>query len=550
MPNPLINIGAAINDGTGELGPRGWLQKINRLPIADSTINAGSGDYTGTTEQKITAAIAAAVAAGAKYVWIPQSMLPYNASLVTFNNAIRMTREGGDPNTYDVLAYGARGDGVTSDTYAFASAIRGAAGVAGVVGQGGRVAIPQTVANTFIMGSAGAMNASAILQLYGGLKFEATGGGDSSPTLQLAAGANGFSLIQIPINVQGIVIRDIKLDGNKANVTGTSYGLWIQGNGTYLDNRNVFQNIFISNFATSGVFTEFNASEMEFDFVIVRSCGGDGWVIQGSDTHCTKCDSGFNGGRGVFVTTGFLIWNGGGSFFNTSHGILVAPSAISTKFDGVDVQANQKHGVYIQGSHTTVTRCILRDNGQELTNTYNHVNIDPSLTNIAVFGNNFRAKSLTNQALANVSVSGTITRSALGPNTYEALSASNELVATAAPGVEVFWGRPAKFISVTYSASMTLDLALLVPGDCYFINATNGTAFSVAFSNIPADNHVFTIFLENTSGGALGAITWPGTFKQAGIVSPATGFSRLLQAQILGTGTLRLLSQSPADIPN
>src|SRR2546422_3026354 len=127
MPNPLINIGSAANDGTGELGPRGWLQKVNRLPVPDSTINAGSGDYTGTTEQKITAAIAAAVAAGAKYVWVPQSMLPYNAGLVTFSTSVRMICEGANPDWFVVRAYGAFGDGATDDTAAIQAAINGAA---------------------------------------------------------------------------------------------------------------------------------------------------------------------------------------------------------------------------------------------------------------------------------------------------------------------------------------------------------------------------------------------------------------------------------------
>src|SRR5690349_14289554 len=122
MPNPLINIGTAVGDGTGTPGPRTWSQLINRLPNADSTINAGSGDYAGTTEAKITLAIADAVLQGKKYVWVPQSMLPYNASLVTFNTAVQMIREGGDPSTWDVMAYGAAGDGVTDDTIAINAA--------------------------------------------------------------------------------------------------------------------------------------------------------------------------------------------------------------------------------------------------------------------------------------------------------------------------------------------------------------------------------------------------------------------------------------------
>src|SRR6266849_1382248 len=98
MPNPLINIGGAPNDKTGELGPRGWLQKINRLSNPDNTVNPLSGDYSGTYEQKITAAIGDALATGKKYCWITQS---YTPSLVTFNTAIRMVREGGDPTVAD-----------------------------------------------------------------------------------------------------------------------------------------------------------------------------------------------------------------------------------------------------------------------------------------------------------------------------------------------------------------------------------------------------------------------------------------------------------------
>jgi hypothetical protein len=126
MPNPLLNIGSAVNDHTGD-NLRTVGQKLNRLPNADSTINAGSGDYSGTTEQKITAAIAAAVLAGAKYVWVPQSMLPYNASLVTFNAGVQMIREGGPFQWYDVKAYGASGNDATSDTAATQAAVTAAA---------------------------------------------------------------------------------------------------------------------------------------------------------------------------------------------------------------------------------------------------------------------------------------------------------------------------------------------------------------------------------------------------------------------------------------
>lgn len=82
--------------------------------IAAKTYNAAW--FSGSTKElQITAAIAAAVADGALYVYVPANMLPYAAGSVTFDSAIRMIREGGDAANYDVRAYGAAGDGITDD---------------------------------------------------------------------------------------------------------------------------------------------------------------------------------------------------------------------------------------------------------------------------------------------------------------------------------------------------------------------------------------------------------------------------------------------------
>jgi len=81
-----------------------------------STFNAAA--FLGATkEAKITVGFAAAAAAGAKYLFIPQSMLPYDAANVTYNTAVRPIREGSDPSEFDVEAYGA-GDNSTAATAA------------------------------------------------------------------------------------------------------------------------------------------------------------------------------------------------------------------------------------------------------------------------------------------------------------------------------------------------------------------------------------------------------------------------------------------------
>jgi hypothetical protein len=81
--------------------------------IAALTYNAAW--FSGAThEAQIQAAINAAATDGALYVFIPANMVPFNGALVTFNTAIRMLVEGGNPATYDVRAYGSTLSGAFS----------------------------------------------------------------------------------------------------------------------------------------------------------------------------------------------------------------------------------------------------------------------------------------------------------------------------------------------------------------------------------------------------------------------------------------------------
>ena len=108
------------------------------LPSFSKTVNAGSNAFTGTAEARVTAAVALAVTLGWTWVYVPVkawdglAMLPYNASLVTFNTAVMMLREGGDPTQFDVRAWGAAGNAMTDDVVA----IRATLAAAGAFGGG------------------------------------------------------------------------------------------------------------------------------------------------------------------------------------------------------------------------------------------------------------------------------------------------------------------------------------------------------------------------------------------------------------------------------
>lgn len=105
-----------------------------------------------------------------------------------------------------------------------------------------------------------------------------------------------------------------------------------------------------------------------------------------------------------------------------------------------------------------------------------------------------------------------------------------------------------KEVVVTYSASMTPDSSL---GNEFIITVTNATAMAInAPTNVPgqAGQHL-EVTIRNTSGGAMGAITWNAVFKMTAFVNPATGFSRTIIFRWNGVNWVEKC-RSAVDVPN
>lgn len=103
--------------------------------------------------------------------------------------------------------------------------------------------------------------------------------------------------------------------------------------------------------------------------------------------------------------------------------------------------------------------------------------------------------------------------------------------------------------NMTYSASMTpdADAANIHQAFC-----SNGTAFTInAPSGTASAGQKLTIRLSNTSGGALGAVTWAAGYKLAAWTQPANGFSRSITFFYDdATPAWIEISRTPADVPN
>jgi hypothetical protein len=100
-------------------------------------------------------------------------------------------------------------------------------------------------------------------------------------------------------------------------------------------------------------------------------------------------------------------------------------------------------------------------------------------------------------------------------------------------------------VTVPYSTSMTPDAS----SDNFDITATNGTAFTVNAPTGPRTGHRITITIRNSSGGALGAVTWNSVYKLAAWTQPANGFNRSITFLYSGSAWYEI-SRTASDVPN
>lgn len=98
----------------------------------------------------------------------------------------------------------------------------------------------------------------------------------------------------------------------------------------------------------------------------------------------------------------------------------------------------------------------------------------------------------------------------------------------------------------TYGTTVNIDASA---GNLFDISATDGVPFTIAAPTNPTDGQRITITIQNTSGGALGAVTWNAVFKMAAWTSPATANSRSIDFKYNGTNWVEVC-RTTVDVPN
>jgi hypothetical protein len=97
----------------------------------------------------------------------------------------------------------------------------------------------------------------------------------------------------------------------------------------------------------------------------------------------------------------------------------------------------------------------------------------------------------------------------------------------------------------TYGATVSLDASL---GNFFVITATNNTGFTISNPTNLGTGQPIIVQVKNTSGGALGTITWDTLYKMATFTKPATGFNRT--ATFIYNGTTLVEVNCSPEVPN
>lgn len=100
--------------------------------------------------------------------------------------------------------------------------------------------------------------------------------------------------------------------------------------------------------------------------------------------------------------------------------------------------------------------------------------------------------------------------------------------------------------TLTYSASITPDCTL---GGVMLLTVTNGTAFAINAPTNGIAGQRLLIKISNTSGGAVGTITWNAVFKKTAFTTPATANNRSIEFLYDGTNWVETF-KSAADVGN
>lgn len=314
-------------------------------------------------------------------------------------------------------------------------------------------------------------------------------------------------------------------------VTDTCYGAGFRNNNAYL----VTDDCYRLGIATNN--TTFSKCRMVGLTGISIASELSGLVIQGCDFEGILA-----GGAGIIITPATTRQVHGvvieGNYFENINGTAIYVSGVdASSVLGLVVQGN-----YITGGFTNYG----------LANAINAMVLN-NVNGFVIEANEFEDWQLRG---FNLPTPATVINGRVRNNTSSRNVVANLSSATFDKSVEVAnnWAGPTAIylpttleFALTYGVAVASDASL---GKTQIVTANNGVAFTMSNPTNGYAGQQVTWRIKNTSGGALGVVTWAATFHLgAAWGSPATGFNRSITFEYDGANWIELYRTS-ADVAN
>ncbi|QQS17895.1 right-handed parallel beta-helix repeat-containing protein [Candidatus Saccharibacteria bacterium] len=247
----------------------------------------------------------------------------------------------------------------------------------------------------------------------------------------------------------GLVLRDIRLDGNKAtNTTGTQHGVYLlsstfPGSGAGARIGSVVQNVWVSNFRSNGIYVHNQSGNSNISNNMVQDNAAIGIAVQSA--HANNVTNNYVVGN---ATDG--IWVSGSSYnvismnnvnSNTNRGIVVDGSANSNTINSNALKDNgtgtEASILVLNAATTLISNNAITDNTGASAYA---IDIDPTATNVYIANNSLVGTAVTNGVRdqgTNTTIGGQL-NNVMGTGSYViqnaggvSISSSNKAVSSA-----------------------------------------------------------------------------------------------------------------------
>jgi hypothetical protein len=272
----------------------------------------------------------------------------------------------------DVRDFGATGTG--DDTAAINNAISEAANTGG-----GIVVLPFPIIYTRTIYP----KSGVILEgrSAAGMGFE-----NVATTLYLIDHTNDH-VIHVMSGVQYCQFRNLQINGNKANQSGTSCGIYFEDNSAPMDNMSIVERCYIHNVHDDGIYIGLNVQAVKILYNEILFCGNNGITIKGSDSHIRDNEIGENGSTGIWLNT-WVTRIRDNDIWRNLIGINMDGGQFAT-ISGNGIDRNMHQGIIIRGSLVTISENMLHTNSQAGNNLYASIDFQSGARGAVLLGNMF-----------------------------------------------------------------------------------------------------------------------------------------------------------------